>query len=241
MIRKLLLAAWLVLLTPSLALAVWGTPTNIGTNSGSGGVATIALTGVTVPAGALIVVSVLERNATVSGSVSDTLNSYSPAPAVSLSGGGRVQAFYAYNVSALSGGTITFTKISAPNTAVISAFYVTGASTSSPLDLANSVALSATATPSLTSGTPAVPGELFVGIAGYGNTGTYIQASGWSAPPNAVIGTASALGGGNLINSGTSTQTFSPTVSAGTPSWGLIILSFEPPSSNFIFSPSVIP
>jgi len=91
----------------------WGTVTQVGAATGTSG-ATVVVTNCTVPAGALIVVSVVEVGADDPGaSVTDgASNSYSEAvSSESNTGLIRGSMFFAWNVSALSAKSITFHKI----------------------------------------------------------------------------------------------------------------------------------
>lgn len=81
-----------------------GNPANIGTVTDSTS-ATVTLTGVTVPAGSLIVVVVTETVTTSTPSVADGVNTYSNVYATSLAPG-MASMFYAANAG-LSSGTIT--------------------------------------------------------------------------------------------------------------------------------------
>jgi hypothetical protein len=175
-----------------------------------------------VPAKSLIVVGISEFFVVGGGSVTDSVgNTYIALPflyADNSSGRGFSRVFYAYNSLALSAGqTITYNHASASRSSA-TAFYAINVQTSAdPLD--NAVTVSGTNSPnsiSLTSGTPSVSGELFLGFVGVATntrTSTYIQdtANGWSVPPSASSGFLTGVCGGTLINNGTGTKTFAPT------------------------------
>lgn len=200
--------------------------TNIGTNSNTTG-ATLTLTGVTVPAGSLIIVIVDENGSNVAlGSVADGVNTYSSA------GSTFGKIFFAANAS-LSGGTITYTKNVSGDTATISAAYATGVATVSPLDAAVTATATGSGTsPSVTSGTPGQSGELFIGmvspLATSGSiTMTQDAGHGWSFPPNFVDTTVTAVGGGNQVNAGTGTKIFAPTLTGTSITWDAGVFGFK--------------
>lgn len=206
---------------------VWGTPTSLGVNASTTG-ATVTLTGCTVPAGALIVVCVMD-NAAVAGSVADTLNSYALASSVVVNAANILQAFYAYNVTALSSGTITYTKHTSGATAVISAFYITGELTgSTPLDLVTLPTSGTSTSPSITSGTPTVSNEFFVGFIGTPTAGVTLTQDvthAWQNFP--VIENANnTIAGGSFVNAGSGALTYAPTLS-GSVKWGALLISFK--------------
>jgi hypothetical protein len=216
--------------------ASFGVPVSLTSNStGNAGstAASLAIGSLTVPAGALIVVVVEYGAAGAAGAVTDgASNSYSVASSANFATNASTGAiFYAKNVSPLSSQTILYTPPSTSSIAM-SAFYVTGGGSSAALDLVTTPVTTSTAL-SMTSGTPAVSGELFVGAAliGAAFSGTYTQASGFSTPPVSVTFGSSGsrvLGGGNLINAGTGTETFAPTFAGSTPSAIGLLVSFKP-------------
>jgi hypothetical protein len=211
---------------------------DIGQNSNSSG-ATVTLTGVTVPAGSLIVVATLDSNTTVgTGTVTDTLNTYNVLThgyPNNNDSNGVAEISYSYNVTALSNATITYTKIFGFGMASISAFYATGILTTDPKDTAvtNSATGSST-TPSVTSGTPGQSGELIVGVvfANSGSSKTFTQDSinaAWTAPPDQTVVHSTVMQiGGNIIKSGTGTSKYAPTIS-NTAVWSDSIVGFKHP------------
>lgn len=207
--------------------------TDIGTGSG-GAVASYTITVPVggVPSGALIVVSILDNgSSTPGGSVSDTaLNTYTAATGTGAAGLGSIRIFFAFNVSALvSGNTITYTKINGASGSLGSAFYATGIKTSAtPLDSGASAGATGTSTtPSVTSNAAATTGELFVGWVGLLGTPTFTQPSGWSSPPSAIAGFTLSAQGGNLINAGSTAQTYNPTLSGGAIQWLDLVTAFK--------------
>jgi hypothetical protein len=149
--------------------------TSLGSIGGSTGT-TLALTGVTVPAGSVVVVSVNDSSTTgVGGALADGgINTYTRAAALTNNNqnpNGFTAAWEAWNTAALSSATITYTRVQSGRPTGMSAFYATGADTSaSPLDV-TATAYGSSANPSVTGGVPAVANELVVGIVGWpGNT-----------------------------------------------------------------------
>ncbi len=229
-----------------MAIAV----TTIGTaidNVGSGATLAITVPGGGVPSGALIVVAAGEgllASYSTGGSMTDTAgNTYTQITHTNIPVGDFAEVFYAKNVTALSSGnSITFTKQTSGDEAVLSAFYATGIDTSGPLDTAvTATATGTSSTPSVTSGTPAIAGELFVAcLISQSNTQTYTQDSGngWAAPfdTNGFDGTNLGsnvvwVAGGNQVNSGTGTKTFAPTMSI-LARWAAIVVGFKAAASN---------
>lgn len=201
---------------PPAAVTACSAPvvTNIGTASNLPG-ATVTLTGVTVPAGALIVVVVNEANNTFisPSSMTDGTNTYS----FDTNTG---DIYYVANASALSGATITYTKQISGDDTVISAFYATNIAASSPIDSATHGLGSTT----VTSGTPVQSGELFVAQlfveSSAAPTITQDTGDGWVFPPNTVSlfdGSTlfQTLSGGTQVNVGTGTKTYTPTITGG--------------------------
>lgn len=210
--------------------------TNIGTGSSAGGTATvgIAVPAGGVPTGALICVASNETSsATAAGSVADTKNTYSTATsggnASNLAFGGM---YYAANASALtSSNTLTYTKNNSSNTGVCSAFYATGVLTTSPLDTAVTAAGStgATTSPTVTSGTPSLSGELFVAICAYRSSSGFTEDTthNWATPFNQINVTVTNLGGGNQVNAAATALTFNPTIGASV-SCAIMVVAFKP-------------
>ena len=207
------------------------TTVNIGSKGNSTG-ATTAITGVNVPAGSLIIVGVYEDNSTANGSISDGVNSgsYTAVDAGLNTGGGWSSVYYLQNSVALSAATITYTKNTSGNTAIINAFYATNIVSTSSLDTSVTASNSGTSTtPSVTSGTATVAGELFVAalITKVATAYTQDTAHGWAIPFNTAQFGPGAVYGGNQVNTGTSAITFTPSVANST-DWATWILGFKP-------------
>jgi hypothetical protein len=215
---------------------------DIGTASGTAG-ATVTITGVTIPAGALIFIAAFEKNTNGSfGNFTDTAsNSYFGADVSTTSAGtsgGTFVSQYAFNASAINNGNITYTKATSGVFTALTAFYATGIlRTSDPLDsnAANGTTGTST-TPSITSVSPlSVSGELVVGflawVAGAGDT--YIQdtANGYITPFDSLIntGAAAGIGGGYIIRPITVAPTFAPTLN-NSRAWAISIQGFKPGS-----------
>ena len=219
------------------------------------GTETLELTGMMVPAGAMIFVIVHEYSATVDtsagGTLSDGVNTYAKGTPINnnnetLKGTGMY--FYALNTQALTNQSITYTKASTDSIVSMSAFYATGIATSNALDTAvtaTSYGQTIATTPifTLTSGTPTQSGELFIAFMTFKQpTGQYQYldtAHGWGEQELTVTSgcgvTANSMNaamiGGAQINTGTTAKTFSPTMSTaggtGTVNWAAWILGFK--------------
>ena len=223
--------------------------TTLGTANNTAG-STLVLSGLTVPAGSFIFVTVRESAAIASGTISDSAgNTWITIPGATSGGAaGFATNFYTYNSLALSAGSITYTKSTTLNGTVLSALYATGVQTSAdPLDGAvtagPTTSASAANPPSITSGTPAISGELFIGVTASSDPTTLLTYTtdtghGWAVPPTFVASTTAlgAVGGGSQVNAGTGTKIFAPTFgtpanSGGTVGW---IFGFKPISSQQI-------
>lgn len=195
---------------------------NLGTASGTAG-ATVALSGITVPAGAFIFVAAYEKNTGgQSGTISDGSNSFPQINSASVGTAinGRAQTFEAFNCNALTGGTLTYTKGVSGVFASISVFYATGIlRTRDPLDTGSITQNSFTDNSPNDSSTLSFAGQLVVGavfwVAGVGDTFSQDTADGWSFPPNVLIDSAGAagIGGGFLL----------PDVSNNSPFYGPLL------------------
>ena len=216
---------------------------NAGVGGNSTG-ATATISGVTVPAGAIIVVLVGEASGASSlGSVSDSAgNSYSIITQAANDGSpvfGVGGIFYSTTGNALSNGTITYTKQSSPDAASLSAVYVTGAAATNPLDTAVTASATGLSTnPSVTSGTPATNCELFIGALSWSpNSGTFGEdgGNGWATPPNQGTSESfTVVAGGSQVNGSYGAKTFAPSLSASF-KWAAFIIGFKaPPSGRFL-------
>ena len=208
--------------------------TAIGTNNGkaSTGLAITVPAG-GVPQGALIVFCSVSLTNDVTA-VSDTNNS-GYTQAVSSGGPPRTQTYYFPNCAALvSTNTITPTYAAA-TTIAMSAFYATGIATVGPLDNTTGVATGSSTTPSATTGTLLVSGELVVGVVAVnGPSGdTFTQLGGFAAPPTRVgtSGGATAsnvtLDGGTELAPDTTAVTYNPTLGTSH-AWAETIATFKP-------------
>lgn len=209
--------------------------TSFGTNISTSG-ATVVVTGGTIPAGVLIAVGTDDgSNAASGGSCSDSsLNTYTSVAAKACGSGGTgshgfAQIFF-FNNNAATLSSVTYTKQTTGNNAVIAVLYATGGASSNISDGAvTASAQGSGGTETVTSGTPAVANELFLGWIGWDSSATFTQASGWAAPFNTTgeAGSNANGAGGNQVNSGTGTLTFNPTLS-GSPDWAIIVAGFKP-------------
>lgn len=213
--------------------------TNIGIGSNlAGSTATRAIPAGGVPAGALLICCIADASPSLlgGGSISDTINTYTAVTAVANNGSilnGFGQLFYAENVTALtSANTITYTKAVTGNRATIDALYATGIVSSGSLDTAvTATTTGSSTTPSVTSGTPALAGELFLAFATVNVASAYTQDTGhsWATPPTASNAQIS-IGGGTQVNAGSSPITFAPTWGT-TGAWAAFVYGFKAPQS----------
>lgn len=220
----------------SVVVSDWGT-----TNMAAGSTETITISGSGIAAGSLIVVALYTTRASF-GTMSDTAtggsNTYTQvsttvAPAGNATTNGLCGIFYCWNCKALpSGKTITYNQGTTGTDCVMSIISATGIQTSSdPLDSAVTASNNGTGTvDTVTSGTPAQTGELFVGLcaAGIQGAATFTQASGWLTGPDfgADESTTLPLMGGHLVNAGLTAQTYAPTKSNAF-KWGNLIVGFK--------------
>lgn len=184
-----------------------------------------------VPAGSTIVVLVVPTTGSGAlGGVIDTQsNTYAQKAIIRYDSNVLFAAMYVcQNCAALTpGNTITF-SISG-GASIMSALAIRTSQAVS-LDLNTTPTSGKSTTPSLTSGTPSVAGEIFVGGVAYvtaSPTTALVQAVGWTTPPDfATPNSNQSLGGGWLKNPGTSPQTYTPTLT-GSNFWGIMLMSFK--------------
>lgn len=197
-----------------------------------------------VPSGAAVVVCVAETGTiTAMGSCSDSAsNSYGADTSVALNNtnsNGWLGAYHAYGITALvNGNTVSYTKKTSGNPSCGSAMYLTGILTGSdPIDTAVTAhAYGSSATPTVTSGTPAVANEMFIAaVSSYATSMGWTQDStnaSWATPPNNVNPiTAPGIAGGHVINSGTGTLTYAPSIT--NKAWAEVIVAFKPAVGGF--------
>src|SRR6266702_348024 len=203
---------------------------SLGTNSNTTG-ATLAITigAAGVPAGSLIIVCVADASISVpAGSMTDSVpNTYTSAVSadnnnVTTNGAGEI--WYAFNISALvNTNTITYTKAVTGSGCAMAAFYANGMQISAdPHDTAvKASATGSSTTPSVTSGTPAISGELIIAMVSSTARGndTFTQDStngAYVTPPVRVAASATSAiacaAGGTLINAGSAAKTYAPTL-----------------------------
>lgn len=207
------------------------TVTNLGATFTSGGSISITI-GASGAGGAghIFFVLAMSSAGTTSGSVADSAgNTYSSIGTSLVNGGGGdgiVAFFYCVSPTALTNGqTITYTG--SGGATHISVVDITGASA---LDTAvtkfGNGTTTGSAAISLTSGTPAESGELFIGGAGIATArGEAILPAGWSSPP-AWDGSNSGVNGGNMVNAGSTAQSFDVNWS-NTTRWAAGIIGFK--------------
>jgi len=202
--------------------------------------ATVTMSGINVPRGALIFLAAFERNSNGQvGTYSDTagntyrvINDTTPA---GNAANGTVSARYAYNAKPLTNGTITYTKRTAGVATAISVFYATGIlGTSNPLDVSigngdfgTSASQIINASGPLTNAT-----ELVVGVMGWvtgaSNTFTQDKTESWSAPPDGFVNTGMGIGigAGFYISQVTDTPSYTTFVSGAAKPYAILIQAF---------------
>lgn len=217
--------------------------TSIGTNANTSGT-TVAISGASVPAGALIVAAATDSSiSSVFGYCADSVNgSYASITQAWLDNSesrGFGQVFYFENSAALSSAALTYTKDSNNSKALISALYATGIATTSALDSAvTASAYGVSVGPSsFSSGTPSQTGELFVGWMSYLLNNSSLSfnqdtTDGWTSTGGLATvgttgpGTQSTGGGGNQVNAGGGTIKFNPS-DTNAQSWAAFIVGFK--------------
>ncbi len=245
--KKLVTAVWAVLLSAAVAFAQVGqipswppvqpsvlgaiSVVNIGTNTGATG-ATLVISSVTVPAGALILVGTTENNVTAPGTVANSAgDTCTQANSAAMNGSnvaGWGAIFYCANSAGMSGGTITYTRNTSGRNVAMSAFYATNLA-ASPLDQNPTPTVGASTNPSVTSGTLSSTGELVVGMVSIGSLGGldgFTRNGSFVVPFNdALITTNVATRGGNFVYSGTAPVTWAPVITSR--QWAAFLLTFH--------------
>lgn len=219
--------------------------TNIGTNSAITSATTLTLTGVTVPAGAAIVVATLDNGTTsTSGTLADGgTNTYTKGSTLTEPFCAGCY-FTVTNCAALTSATLTWTRSGSGALGhSMSAFYVTGVGALDSAVTAVSNNNTSNTNPlatSLTSGTPSQAGDLFVAFffGSPDNAAGYIQDTthGWAAPPTHLIDAfdAAEIGGGTQVNAGTGTKVFAAgwDTAQGNAYYALAIIGFAPAAGS---------
>lgn len=223
-----------------------GTRTNIGTTQSTAESTTISLSTIAaVSSGDTIVVASLSRNSSgAAATLSDSAgNTY--ALAVSDYSAVRTTSFalhFVANALALSSGqtlTIEWTTTVAVNQKAVSAFKVSGITTSTAALDATGTATGQSTTPSVTSGGTVQADELVVGAVAFRDNGTvFTQDSSYATPPVEIYSPTSAgvaqarnIGGGNLVATSTATFTYAPEVGS-TLLWIAMIATFTAATST---------
>jgi hypothetical protein len=210
---------------------------NVATGGDGSGASSVSISG-SIPAYSIIVVLVTEGGLSASlGSLSDSAGNIYNLIASARPGGnnGAGGLFYSTTGNALNSQNITYTKSRSTSNVSISVVYVTGVVSISPLD--SSVTASGTgdsASPHVMSGTPRVPGELFVAAVSYDTGTSFTQDSGhgWATPPNQGSSESQAqVAGGSQINSGVGALTFAPSLGAPA-NWAAFVVGFKPNSAR---------
>jgi len=251
-----------------------GTPVSIGTTADkTAGTTTVLTTTEAVPAGALICVcyAVDGDGANANGeieSVTDSAgNTYVVGEAVSqgtTNAGVAGGIYYAKNATSLASGstiTLNWTGASSPAAKSVSAFYVEGIDTTSPLDVIGTATGTST-TPSVsTSATTTQADVLTIGIVATegpsGDTFTQDASPAYGTPP-VRVGTSGGsattnvtLAGGHFVETATGVdgiaryyKTYNPTLGTSR-DWAAVIVTFKgaatstPVSGSDTLTPSI--
>lgn len=241
--KKLLALAFVFFASPASATIVL---TSTGSTIGSSN--PVTLSSVTIPSGSLILNAIVSNSGSPAIACSNLTDSASNTYLAALTSAVQVpsssrfiQLCYAYNSTALSSGTISYSNPSSV-TIAMSIGYASGANiTSSVLDQKGFATALATTTCSAGALTPTVAGELFIGVSTTATAAVITQAAGFNStlPSRSVT---LSLSVGDLVDSGTTAETYAPTRSTNT-NWACLLASFKPvtTTNNFILSPSVIP
>jgi hypothetical protein len=204
----------------------WGAVTNIGT----GAAAAAATITVSIVANqispAVVVVATWDLGGTpTTGAVTDTRgNTYTRF----LTLGGL--AVYVSNNSKgiLNTNGIAYTKVDGVSAAEVTACYSVNTS-GFFLDTAVTATNTGTnSTPTVTSGTASMRGNLYFGICANDSSRTFTQdaGNGWASPPSDTgVNNAINLAGGTKTSTGIAAQTFAPTLSGSSP-WNVAIFAF---------------
>jgi hypothetical protein len=188
-----------------------------------------------VPAGSLILILDIDvsLSAGTHGAVTDTQgNSYAVASSFAVSGTGVEVIWYAFNSKALStSDTITYTDANAVELQMDVADARNVLASANPLDsaTAGNADSPSTNTPSVTSGSPSLKGDLFVALVwGNSSVAATTQSPGWSSSLSYSPGTTPTnFVAGTIVNTGSGTETYAPT--GGTPGgWQAQIIAFKP-------------
>lgn len=204
------------------------TITDIGHNSNSTG-ATVAVTVPTIAAGSLVLVLAGEGSAIAQGTLADSVgNTYVADSSSSIA----ILFRSVISTGLTSGQAITFTKNNSTHPGAISAFYATSTTgwPASPLDLSPPQTLGTNTTPSITSGTPSVAGELFAAFVRYGATSTFTQDSTnhWVAPFDLdSTQTNIIVAGGSQVNASATSITFAPSLGTSV-AWRCGLCTYKP-------------
>lgn len=202
--------------------------THIGSNTAASG-STVALTGVTIANGDLVLVGGLVRTGvagdttTVTDSAGDTFTLYEfPA-----SGVGSIRTFVAFaKTTGLSSGSVTVTTTGTISAAGLSVEDVSGFNTTTPEDTGVKATASATsAAPTITSGAAAQANDLLYSSFQYGNQ-TYTEDGTWTNTANNVGNANGKFATGYIINAGTAAVTRTGAISSAL--WRGIVIGIAP-------------
>jgi hypothetical protein len=201
----------------------WGAVTNIGTGAAAAAATIIVPIVANQISPAVVVVAAWDLGGTpTTGAVTDTRgNTYTRF----LTLGGL--AVYVSNNSKgiLNTNGIAYSKVDGVSAAEVTACYSVNTS-GFFLDTAVTATNTGTnSTPTVTSGTASMRGNLYFGICANASSRTFTQdaGNGWASPPSDTgVNNAIDLAGGSKTSTGLTAQTFAPTLSGSTP-WNVAI------------------
>jgi hypothetical protein len=224
-----LLTIWLTLV-PSLALSAAGTVTQLGTAAST--TTAVLTTGATINAGDLVVVvaTVATTGVAVTSVVDSALEctTYTAMANAPITSRPTSAVFYCANAAGMAGGgTITATVASTDKIA-ITAFSLSGMS-STPADVsANQVnGASGTSATSTATGTRAQKYELIVGtLALAGNSSAFTPTTGFTNIGGTASGATGSVYAAYLVTCATATQAWAPTWTTSS-AWMSNVVSFK--------------
>jgi hypothetical protein len=204
----------------------WGAVTNIGTGAAAAAATIIVPIVANQISPAVVVVAAWDLGGTpTAGAVTDTRgNTYTRF----LTFGGL--AVYVSNNSKgiLNTNNITYTKVDGVSAAEVTACYSVNTSGFFLDTAVTATNTGINSTPTVTSGTASMRGNLYFGICANDSSRTFTQdaGNGWASPPNDTgVNNAINLAGGNKTSTGITAQTFAPTLNGSTP-WNVAIFAF---------------
>lgn len=231
MTRILVLLAALLGLLAGPARAAIGTPVSLGTVADATAFTTRTLSTLTVPAGALILVVLMdsEGSCCLPVSVADSAgNTYTALTTVPNSSTNlQTKAFYTCNAAALSSGTITGTfATSDPVLKTMHASYTTGIATASCADNQPTPTAATSTSPSITTGALAQADEIVFGYVGVESGSSVVFTEGAGFTQVSQTAPSDLLNVAYDIVAATTAVTYAPSMD-GSRHWGAGAITFK--------------